>query len=153
MAATAYAQKYYDALIANYDILIEAMKKATERGLKVSAQLAEDIAKGQRDALELGRKLATEQPADMAQLYGALMEATTAAQGRALAFTQVAYAEALGAGTDTRETVQKLVEANKDTAKAAVDLARTFATQNPFADAIRKNFEAFAPKKAEAAKA
>ena len=81
MASNEYVQKYYDSLIASYDLLVDAVAKANDRGIKVSKQLATDVAKGQREALELGRKLAAE-PSDLGQFYTAVLEATTAAQGR-----------------------------------------------------------------------
>ena len=156
MATSEPVQKYYDALIASYDILTDAVAKANERGLKVTQQFATDVAKGQREALELGKKLAAE-PTDLGQYYTAVLEATTAAQGRALAFTQVAYQEALSAGGDARETVEKLVAANKETAQAAVEVARKWTKANPMADVIRKGLEnmnaASAPKKKEKATA
>ncbi len=142
MPANETVQKYYDALIASYDILVDAIAKSNERGLKVTQQLVSDVAKGQRDALELGKKLAGE-PTDLGQFYTAVLEATTAAQGRALAFTQAAYQEAVGATTETRETVQKLVAANQETTKAAVEVARKWATANPMADVMRRNVERF----------
>ncbi|MGH2633581.1 MAG: hypothetical protein ACRDG3_09245 [Tepidiformaceae bacterium] len=144
MAANEQVQKYYDALIASYDILTDAIGKANERGLKVTKQFVSDVAKGQREALELGKRLAGD-PTDLGQYYTAVLEATTAAQGRALTFTQAAYEEALGASGDARKTVEKLVEANKETAQAAVEVARTWATTNPVADVFRKGAEAFTP--------
>jgi hypothetical protein len=144
-------QKYYNALIASYDILTSAIAQANDRGLKVTKQFVSDVAKGQREALELGKKLAGE-PTDFGQYYTAVLEATTAAQGRALTFTQVAYQEALAAGSDARATVEKLVEANKETAQAAVEVARNWATTNPVLDAVRKNWESMAPNGKSAAK-
>lgn len=145
------AQKYYDSLIASYDILVDAIGKANERGIKVAKELASDVAKGQREALELGKKLAGE-PTDYAQFYTAVLEATTAAQGRALAFTQSAYQEALNASGDARDVVQKLVEANKETAQAAVEVAKNWAAANPMADVMKQGFEAMQPKAAAKAK-
>jgi hypothetical protein len=142
MAANEPVQKYYDALIASYDILTSAISKANDRGLKVTRQFATDVATGQREALELGRKLAAE-PTDMGKYYSALLEATTAAQGRALAFTQAAYQDAVTAGSDARETVEKLVEANRETAEAAVQVAKTWTAANPVADMMRKGMENF----------
>lgn len=144
MAANEQVKKYYDALIASYDILTDAVTRANERGLKVTQQFVADVAKGQREALELGKKLAGE-PADLGQFYSAVLEATTAAQGRALAFTQAAYQEALGAGTAARETVEKLVEANKETTQAAVAAVRSYAAANPAAAIFRRNLEAMQP--------
>ncbi len=138
-AATEPVQKYFDTLLQNYDLLVEALEKANERGIKVSRQFASDLIAGQREAIELGKKLATE-PGDLGRLSAALLEAATAAQGRALAFTQVAYQEAMAGGADTRELVQKLFEANRDTATAALEFARQWATANPMAEMFRKGF-------------
>ncbi|GIW13227.1 MAG: hypothetical protein KatS3mg062_0666 [Tepidiforma sp.] len=147
--ATETIQKYYDALIEGYDLLVDAIEKANERGIKVTRQLAADVVAGQREALQLGKKLAAE-PGDLGQLYAALLEATTSAQGRALAFTQAAYQEALASGTDARELVQKLAEANRETAAAAVEVARQWAVANPFAEFMKKGIEAFQPQPAAA---
>lgn len=144
MATNETVQKYYDSLLASYDLLVDAVAKANERGIKVSKQFATDVAKGQREALELGKKLAAE-PTDLGQYYTAVLEATTAAQGRALTFTQTAYQEALGASGEAREVVEKLVAVNQETAKAAVEVARTWATANPMIDMIKKGYEAMAP--------
>ena len=140
MAAKEPVQKYYDALISSYDILTDAVTKAHERGMNVSRQFATDVAKGQREALELGRKLAAE-PTDFGQYYTAVLEATTAAQGRALAFTQAAYQEAVTGGAAAKDTVEKLVEANRETAEAAVQAARNWTAANPVADMMRKGVE------------
>ena len=132
-------------IVGEDDILVDAVGRANERGLKVTQQFIADVAKGQREALELGKKLAGE-PTDLGQFYSSVLEATTAAQGRALTFTQAAYQEALGAGTDARETVEKLVAANKETTQAAVAAVRGFATANPMAAMWKRNLEAYQPK-------
>ena len=144
MANNEYVQKYYDSLLASYDVLVDAVAKANDRGMKVSKQFATDVVKGQREALELSKKFASE-PTDIGQFYTAVLEATTAAQGRALAFTQAAYTEAMGAGSEAREVVEKLVAVNKETTQAAVEVARTWATSNPMADIVKKGFEAMQP--------
>lgn len=142
MANSDPVQKYFDALLESYDILVDAIEKANERGLKVSRQFAADVVQGQREAIQLGKKIATE-PTDIGQFYTAVLESSTEAQGRALNFAQVAYQEALAAGTDARETVEKLVSANQETAQAALEAAQSFAAANPFAEVVRKNMEAF----------
>jgi hypothetical protein len=152
MATNEPVQKYYDALIASYDILTKAITGANERGVKVTKQFAGDVAKGQREALELGRKLAAE-PTDLGQFYTAVLEATTSAQGRALAFAQVAYQEALGAGGEARTTVEQLVEANRETATAAVEVAKSWANTNPMADIVRRGMETMTPNGTKKAKA
>src|SRR6185312_10037633 len=72
MAANEPVQKYYEALIASYDILTDAVGKANERGLKVTRQFVSDVAKGQREALELGKRLAAD-PTDIGQYYTAVL--------------------------------------------------------------------------------
>lgn len=151
MASNEYVQKYYDSLLASYDLLVDAVAKANDRGITLTKQFATDVAKGQREALELGKKLAGE-PSDIGQFYTAVLEATTAAQGRALAFTQAAYTEAMGAGTEARETVEKLVAANKETSQAAVEVARKWATANPMVDMVKKGYAAMQPVTPKAAK-
>jgi len=148
MPANDQVQKYYDALIESYDVLVDALNKANERGIKMSQAFAADVIKGQREALELGRKLAAE-PTDFGQFYSSVLEATTAAQGRALAFTQAAYQEAIGASTDTRETIQKLVEVNREASSAAVQVAQSWASGNPMVETFRRTMEAFTPAAAE----
>lgn len=144
MASNEHVQKYYDSLLASYDVLVDAVAKANDRGIKVTRQFATDVAKGQREAIDLGRRLSAE-PTDLGHFYTAVLEATTAAQGRALAFTQAAYAEAMGAGSEARETVEKLVAANKETSQAAVEVARKWAAANPMADMVKKGYEAMQP--------
>lgn len=141
MPASEPVQKYFDALLNSYDILTDAVNKANDRGLKVSQQLAADVVKGQREAIELGKKIAATDAPDAGQFYTAVLEATTAAQSRALAFTQAAYQEALGSGADARETIEKLVQANSATARAAMDATRSWSSANPLADVFRKNME------------
>ena len=151
MANSEQVQKYYDSLLASYDLLVDAVAKANDRGIKVTKQFANDVVQGQRDALALGKKLAGE-PSDMGQFYTAVLEATTAVQGRALSFTQTAYQEALGASGEARDIVEKLVQANQETAKAAVEVARKWAAGNPMVDIMKKGYEAMQPAAAKAKK-
>lgn len=144
MATTDQAQKYYESLIATYDVLSDAVTKGGERGVKITTQLAQEISQGQREALELGKKLSGNQK-DLGQLYTALVEATTAAQGRSLAFAQFAYQQALEAGTESREHMEKLVEVNRQATQAATDLARLWASENPMTEMFRRSMEAMSP--------
>ena len=144
MAQNEYVHKYYDSLLASYDVLAEAVAKANDRGIHLTKQFATDVAQGQREAIELGKKLAGE-PTDIGQFYTAVLEATTAAQGRALAFTQTAYSEVVGAGSEAREAVEKLVAVNKETTEAAVKVARNWAKTNPMADFVKKGMEGMQP--------
>ena len=75
------ADKYFQALTESYDAIIEAVKAGNERGYRVSNNLIQEAQKGQREAVELGRKFADD-PTDIGGFYRALMESATAAQGR-----------------------------------------------------------------------
>ena len=150
-------QKYFDSLLASYDILVEAVDKANERSLKVTRQFTADVVTGQREAIELGRKLAT-QPGEYQEFYTALVNSATEAQGRAIAFTQAAYEEAVAASADAREIAQKLAESNRETAKFAAEAVREYTAQNPnpWAEAVARATETFtqaAPKGREKAAA
>ncbi|MDZ7729234.1 MAG: hypothetical protein U5Q44_14185 [Dehalococcoidia bacterium] len=151
MATNDQLQKYYDALIETYDVLSEAATKANERGSKMSSHFVEDIRKGQREALELGKKLSSD-GTNSGQLYASLVEATTAAQGRALSFAQYTYEQSLEAGTESRQHIEKLVEANRQATQAAADLARSWTTENPMTEMFRRTMDAMSPKSAAKAK-
>jgi ElaB/YqjD/DUF883 family membrane-anchored ribosome-binding protein len=70
-----------------------------------------------------------------------MMQAATAQQGRVLSFAQLAYSEAMSAGNETRETVEKLMAASKETTQAALEAARSFGAENPWAETLRKNWD------------
>ncbi|HLB23751.1 MAG TPA: hypothetical protein VJP07_06630, partial [Dehalococcoidia bacterium] len=65
--------KYFDALTESYDAIIEAIKMGNERGFRMSNNLLAEAQKGQREAVELGKKLADD-PTDLAAAYRAMME-------------------------------------------------------------------------------
>ncbi|MCZ7578597.1 MAG: hypothetical protein M5U18_16715 [Dehalococcoidia bacterium] len=55
-------QKYYNSLLASYDVLVDAVTRANERGFNVTKQFASDVAKGQREAIELGKSSPPNRP-------------------------------------------------------------------------------------------
>lgn len=146
MATNEQMQKYYDALIATYDVLADGVNKAGQRGVKISNEFANEVTTGQREALELGKKLSST-GADSGQVYAALVEASTAAQGRALHFAQYTYDQSKEAGTESRQQVEKLVEANRQATQAAADLARSWTTENPMTEMFRQTMDAMNPQK------
>src|SRR5690349_7228630 len=64
-------QQYFESLLSSYDVMVEAVEKANERGLKVSKAFSDDVVKGQREAIELGKKLSGE-PTDVGLFYTAI---------------------------------------------------------------------------------
>ncbi len=138
---TGQAQKYFDSLLSIYDTISKTATSSGERGQKVAQQFAGEVTRGQREALEFSRTLAT-QPAEVGQHYTALFDATTRAQGRTLAFVQAAYDESLGTAADTREALEKLVDASRTATEAAMEMVREWTNTFSFAEA----WQATAPK-------
>jgi len=84
--------KYFEALTESYDAMIEAIKLGNERGYRISTNLLTEAQRGQREAVDLGRKIADD-PTDVGGFYRALMESTTKAQGRALELARQMFDE------------------------------------------------------------
>jgi len=156
MSANTQIQQYFDALIAAYDQAASAAREASDRGIKISGRIAEEIGAGQREALEFSKKLAAE-PTNFGLVTTALLEASVAAQGRALALAQLAYQEALSANAGARKILDQLIASHRSLAEAAVALSTAWIGQGPLAEAWQEGLKAFsavggAPK-AEAAAA
>jgi DNA anti-recombination protein RmuC len=125
MAQTA-ADKYFHALTESYDAIIDAIKLGNERGYRVSSSLLTEAQRGQREAIELGRKFADD-PTDVGGLYRAMMESTTKAQGRALELARQMFDELSDSRTETRDTIEKVVKAQRAAGEAAVEVVRDVA--------------------------
>jgi hypothetical protein len=145
MTTTAAAlQRYLQALSESYEVLAEATDKATDRNAKVTKRLSSEVMAGQREVLELAKKLAADPDHVASASFAGVTEAAVAAQSRALAFAQMAYQEATGVSTEAREFAEKLAKANQETTAAAIELSRTWAGLNPFTEVFLKGFEASA---------
>lgn len=120
------AQRYFDTLIESYDILAQAAKQASSHGIKLGQQLSDDVTAAQRETLQVAKNIAAD-PGDIGKAYNAMLESTLAAQGRALNFAQLMTQEALDASGETREALDRLTKANRQTAEAAVAAFRDFA--------------------------
>ena len=111
--------------------------------MNVSRQFATDVAKGQREALELGRKLAAE-PTDFGQYATPpsskrplLPRAAPSPSPRSLPSHQPVTCRR----RRRRGHRRRLVQANRETAEAAVQAARNWTAANPVADMMRKGVE------------
>lgn len=127
MAKNTAIDKYFEALTESYDAIIDAIKAANERGYRVSSNLLTEAQKGQREAVDLGRKLA-EDPTDVGGFYRAVMESTTKAQGRALELARQMFDEMSESRTEAREAIEKVVKAQRTAGEAAVEAARDVAS-------------------------
>jgi gas vesicle protein len=134
MAKNEAIDRYFEALTESYDAIIEAIKSGNERGFRVSTNLLTEAQRGQHEAIELGRKFA-EDPTDVGGFYRSVMEATTKAQGRALEVARQLFDEMSESGNQTRDTVQKVFNAQRSAGEAAVGAARDVASTT--ADRVR----------------
>jgi hypothetical protein len=119
--------KYFEALTESYDAILDAIKAGNERGFRVSNNLLTEAQKGQREAIELGRKFA-EDPTDIGGFYRAVMESTTKAQGRTLELARQMFDELSESRTEAREVIEKVVKAQRIAGEAAVEAARDVAS-------------------------
>lgn len=119
--------KYFDSLSESYDAIIEAVKAGNERGYRISNNLIAEAQKGQREAIDLGKKFA-EDPTDIGAFYRAAMEAATQAQGRALELARQMFDELSESRTETREVIEKVIKAQRAAGEAAVEAARDVAS-------------------------
>lgn len=134
MATNTAVDKYFEALSESYDAIISAIKAGNERGYRVSTNLLDEATKGQREALDLGRKFA-EDPTDVGGFYRAMMESATKAQGRALELARQMFDELSESRNEGRDAFERIVKAQRAAGEAAVEAARTVASTT--ADRVR----------------
>ena len=118
------ATKYYEALNETSDALIDAIRAANNRGHRFTTALIEQAQEGQRDAAEITRKWAAA-PFDMIGLMSSITESTTKAQGRALDATRQIFSEFSDVQKETRDVMQRVINANRSAGEASVDMARS----------------------------
>ena len=117
--------------------VVEAVKAGNERAYRVSTMLIEEAERGQREMLEVVRRFAQD-PTGLAGLTGTVVDKATAAQSRAFELTRHWFEELSDASKETRDTLQRVVQANREASQATVEsfrglLSRTNAPVNPFA--------------------
>ncbi len=131
---TTAADKYFEALTESYDAILEAIKAGNERGYRVSNNLLAEAQRGQREAVDLGKKFA-EDPTDVGGFYRSVMEATTKSQGRALELARQWFDELSESRTETRDVIEKVVKAQRAAGEAAVEATRDLVSTT--ADRVR----------------
>src|SRR3990170_6547301 len=87
MPKTETVDKFFDAVTDAYDALLDAAKSTNDRGYRVSRRLIDEIERGQKEAIDLTRRLALA-PQDVAGATTAAIRTVTDAQGRALDLTR-----------------------------------------------------------------
>lgn len=134
-------QRYFEAMIENQRVLNDAIECARQRSVRMSEQIAKQMAEGRIEALELARQLADD-PAAISENWQTLMEASSNAQSRAIDFLKDLYREQAEGGDELRKTVSTLTENSREAATAAMELTRSWATANPMVEAVQRTMEA-----------
>src|SRR3990172_2265589 len=128
MPKTETVDKFFDAVTDAYDALLDAMKSGSDRGYRVSKRLIEETETGQRDVIELTRRLASS-PRDVGGFYSAPIRSLTDAQGRVLELTRQLIDEVVETQQEARESLHRVIEANRAAGQAAIEAARDVTTR------------------------
>ena len=123
MPNTQTVDKFFDAVTEAYDALLDAAKSANDRGYRVSRRLIDEIERGQRDAVDLTRRVAGA-PQDIAGSFTTAVRSLTDSQGRVLDLTRQLLDEATDSGREGRDTMRKVIEANRSAGQAAIEATR-----------------------------
>ncbi len=132
--------RFIDILIENQGRFNKALSAARKQNAKINEMVTEQIVLGQREALELTKKVATN-PSAYSENSKAMLEAAAEAQTRSLDFAKELYGEQVKAAETLRESMQAAMENSREAAEAAMQLGRTWGANNPIADAFQKGME------------
>ncbi len=128
MAANEATAKLFDAMNESSDAMVDAVRAANDRGHRFSTALIEQAQESQREAVELTRKW-IDAPLDFLGLLTSITETTTKAQGRALDATRQWFGEMAEAQQESRDVIQRMVNANRSAGEATVELTRGIFTR------------------------
>ncbi|MFQ5474044.1 MAG: hypothetical protein ACE5FA_14335 [Dehalococcoidia bacterium] len=115
--------KFFAAVNDSYDALLDAVRSANDRGYRISRKLIDETERGQREAIELTRRLATS-PRDVAGFYSSSIRAVTDAQGRVLDLTRQLIDEVGDGQREGRDTIRRVIGANREAGQAAIEATR-----------------------------
>jgi uncharacterized protein (DUF1810 family) len=128
MASNGNSTRFIEAVNTSYDAVIDAVRAANDRGHRVSTAMIEDAQRSQRETIDLFKRWA-EAPLDLLGFYGAVVETVTRAQSRTLEATREWFGEMADAQQESREVLQRIVNANRNVNEAAVEMARGMFTR------------------------
>jgi hypothetical protein len=123
MAKTETVDKFFNAVMDGYEALLDAAKSANDRGYRVSRQLIDEVERGQRETIDLTRKVVSA-PRDVSGAYTSAVRSVTDAQGRVLDLTRQFLDELSDSQREGREVVRRVIEANRSAGQAAVEATR-----------------------------
>jgi len=128
MAKTETIDQFFGAVTDAYDALLDAARAANDRGYRVSRRLIDEMERGQREAVDLTRKVAAA-PRDVAGFYSGTVRSLTDAQGRALDLTRQLLDEVTDTQRESRDTFRRVIEANRTAGQAAIAATREQVTK------------------------
>jgi hypothetical protein len=134
MAGENASQKFFDALNQSYDAWIDALRTGNERSHRFSQVVLDEARRGQRDAIDLGKKW-MEAPLDVVSFYSSAIETFTRSQGRMLDVTRQLFGDVAESQKDARQVAQRVMDANRSAGEAVGEVARGAFTRA--ADAAR----------------
>ena len=123
MAGDDATTKFFEAVNEGSDALIDAVRAVNDRSHRLTTAVLQEAQEGQREMVELAKRWGSS-PFDLLGLYGSLVENTTKTQGRMLDVMRQWFGEMADVQKETRETLQRLVKANRHAGEATIELAR-----------------------------
>ncbi len=110
-------EQLFSALNENSNAVLEAVKAGNERTYRLSKAFVEEAERGAQVMLELGKRLA-EAPTDLAGFSALAFAKAGDAQRSAQKLARQTFDEIVEAGREVRDTVQKIVGANRELGQA-----------------------------------
>lgn len=120
--------RFFNAVTDSYDALLDAVRSANDRGYRVSRKLIDEAERGQREAVELTRRLATS-PRDVAGFYAGAVRSVTETQGRVLDLTRQFIDELNDSQREGRDVLRRVIESNRQAGQAAIEATRDVVTR------------------------
>src|SRR5256885_15881830 len=123
MPRTENVDKFFTAGNEAYDALLDAAKSANARGYRVSRQRIDEVERGQREAIDLTRRIASS-PRDVSGFYTPAVRSATDSQGRVLDLTRQLLDELSDSQREGREALRRVIESNRSAGQAAIEATR-----------------------------
>jgi len=105
------------------DAVIDSIRATNDRSHRIATAVIEEAQEGQRELAELTRRWASA-PFDLPGFYSAVMENASKAQGRTSEVARQWFAEMSEAQKETRELLQRVLQANRTIGEATAEFAR-----------------------------
>ena len=120
--------RFVSTMNESSDAVLDMADLGNERAYKWGKIVLEEARRTQREQADLTR-IWLEAPTDAIGLTKAAIETWTRRQRRRFELGRQAVSEMAGLGSETRDTFQRVVEANREAMQVGVEAGRTAATQ------------------------